>query len=356
MDNSNVKKILVVELAGIGDLVMATPALKALREKFPDAYVGILVIGRAVELAEGLPYVNEVFVFDIEYTGIDNLFRNKAVFKTYKTIRELHCKRFDLLINLEHISTWPGALKMAALFSMIGARYKLGRDTDGRGFFFNLKVPESVRDHKHEVEANLEVVRLLGADVSEVKLEAPVFDEDRKYVDDFFSAYDLGKKYLLIGLNPGSFRFYDRWPCDRWVRLCECLIEKYKCIIVVTGGESEKGLVGDITTRLKDKPVVPAINFTLKQLAALIERLDLFITGDSGPMHIAAAAGTRLIALFGPGDVHKFSPYTSRDKYIIIRKEINCPRPCYKFKCQNNQCMGLITVQDVSQAAEELLK
>ena len=143
MDINEVNKILILQLAGIGDLVIATPTLKALRTKFKDAYIGLLVVSRSTQLIEGGPYIDDLFILDIRDTGLRNLFKKGAFIKVFKTIKELHQKKFDMLINLEHISSWTGAFKMAFLFRLIGAEFRVGRDTDGRGFFFRLIVESS---------------------------------------------------------------------------------------------------------------------------------------------------------------------------------------------------------------------
>ena len=350
-----IKKILILQLAGIGDLVMATPTLKALRERFRDAHIKLLVISRSAQLIKGCPYIDDLFILDIEHTNLKTLFEKGAITKAYRAIKELHQEKFDMLINLERISSWPGAFKMGVLFSFIGAKYKVGRDTDKRGFFFNFKIKENSQERRHAVETNLDVARALGARVREVKLELPLFDKDREFISRFLSPCDILDTDLLIGLNPGSFRFYGRWFKERWVRLANKLVEEYGCKIIITGGESERELINEIAKLIDKKSIITAINLTLKQLTALIERFNLFITNDTGPMHIAAATQTPLIALFGPGDIHKFFPYGNSDKCLIVRKEVSCQRPCYKFKCKNRKCMELITVEDVMKAVRGIL-
>ncbi len=344
-----------MQIAGIGDLVIATPTLKALKTRFKDAYVGLLVISRSAQLIEGCPYIDDLFVLDIKYPNLINLFERKSFIKTYKTIKKLHQQKFDMLINLQRTDSWGGSFKMAILFWLIGAKYRVGRDTDGRGFFFNFKIKESSQEYKHEVEANLDVARALGENIEEAKLEVPIFEEDRIFISNFLNRHDISDKDLLIGLNPGAFRPFRRWPEKRWAQLANRLIGKYSCKIIITGHKSEKKIMDEIANLIEKKSIIVAKNLSLKQLAALIERFNLFITNDTGPMHIAVATKTSLIALFGPGDIHKFSPYCNSDKSVVIRKEVNCRRPCHKFKCGSQKCMKLITVEDVMKAVEGIL-
>ncbi|MFH1783741.1 MAG: glycosyltransferase family 9 protein [bacterium] len=350
-----IKKILIVQLAGIGDLVMATPTLKALRTRFKDAFIGLFVISRSAELIRGCPDVDNLFVLDIQHTDLMELFRKGNFIKIYKTIKELHQQRFDMLINLEHISSWVGAFKMAIIFWLIGAKYKVGRDTDGKGFFFNFKVKETLHGKKHTVESNLDVARLLGADVNEVKLEVPIFEEDIKFVSNFLAQYGVSGKDLLIGLNPGTFCQSRRWFEKYWSQLADRLFEKYDCKIIITGHSSERKMINNITGSIGKKSVIVATDLNLKQITALIKRLNLFITNDTGPMHIAVATETPLIGLFGPSDIYKFSPYYKSDRYSILRKEVDCPRPCDKIECEDRKCMELITPGDVMKQAERTL-
>jgi ADP-heptose:LPS heptosyltransferase len=326
-----------------------------LRAHFKEAHIGLLVISRSAELIKDCPYIDDLFILDIKYTRLRDLFRGKALIRVYRTIKKLHQQKFDMLINLQRTSSWGGSFKMAILFWLIGGKYKVGRDTDGRGFFFNFKIKESSQEHKHEVEANLNVARALGANIDEVKLELPIFDEDRIFISNFLTRHDISDKDLLIGLNPGAFHPSRRWLEKRWAQLANRLIGKYSCKIIIISHKTEKKIVDGIANLIEKKPIIVAKNLSLKQLAALIEKLDLFITNDTGPMHIAVATQTPLIALFGPGDIHSFSPYCSSNKSVIIRKEVNCRRPCRKFKCRSRKCMELITVEDVMKAVEGIL-
>ncbi|MEE9118705.1 MAG: glycosyltransferase family 9 protein, partial [Calditrichia bacterium] len=186
-------------------------------------------------------------------------------------------------------------------------------------------------------------------------LEVPVFDEDREFVSDFLAQNNISDKDLLIGLNPGAFRSSRCWFNERWAQLADWLIEEYGSKVIITGGESEREMINEIVNSMKKKSAIIATDFTLKQLAALLEKLNLFITNDTGPMHIATAMQTPLIAIFGPGDVYRVPPYCQRDRAVILRKDVDCERPCYQFKCNDRKCMELITTDDVIKAVKRTL-
>ncbi|MCM8800410.1 MAG: glycosyltransferase family 9 protein [Candidatus Omnitrophica bacterium] len=349
-----VKKILVVQLAGIGDLVMATPTLRALRNLFPCAYIGLLVLSRSADLIKGLPYIDEVFALDIRFTDIMSLFYKGAFLRVFKVLKELNRHRFDMLINLEEISSFKGALKMALLFWFIGSKYKVGRDTDGRGFFFNIKVEEKTQDKLHAVEANLRVAKRLGAEIKDKGLEIPLSFKERKAIEDLLRDNNISPQELLIGLNPGAFRPSRRWPKEYWIGLAERIIEEYKGKVIIIGEIIKQKDLDRLKQEIKNNILI-ADKLSLKGLSALIERLNLFITNDSGPMHIAVAVNTALIAIFGPGDVDKFFPYTSPERYILLRKPVDCLRPCERFSCRDLKCLRVITPEDVMQAVKKML-
>ena len=350
-----IDKILILQLAGIGDLVLATPTLKALRTRFKDAYIGLLVISRTAQLIKGCPDIDDLFVLDIRDTSLRNLLKKGAFIKVYKTTKELRKKRFDMLINLEHISSWIGSFKIAVLFWLIGAKYRVGRDTDKRGFFLNFKIRENSNEPKHAVEANLDVARALGANIEKITLEVPIFEEDKTYISNFLAQRGVSDTDLLVGLNPGTYRPYGRWFKERWTQLAHWLIEERGYKVIITGGEGEREMINEIANLTEKKSAITATDFTLKQFSALLERLNLFIASDTGPMHIAAAMQPPLIALFGPGDIHKFSPYCHSNNCMVVRKEVDCQRPCYKFRCNDRKCMELITIDDVINAVKRVL-
>ncbi len=342
----NIQKILVIKLAGIGDIILATPALRALRRKFPQAYIALLTTPRAAEIIKGSPYLDELFFLSStskNLGGVINL------------IRSLRRKRFDVAINLYNLFTLRGAFKVALLMYLIGVRYRVGRDTDSRGFFYTIKVPDERFSERHEVEYNLDVVQALGADIKDKKLEIPISDKDREYVQEFLKQNGIGEDDLVVGLNPGAFRPSRRWGKESFARVGDELVKRYQAKIIITGGPEEIELAQKIADMIKIELIIATGEVTIKQLVSLIERCNLFISNDTGAMHMAAAMKTPLVALFGPGLLARYGPYGDRNRYVVVKKDVECS-PCYKFKCRKHLCMKLITVEDVLQAAEELLR
>jgi ADP-heptose:LPS heptosyltransferase len=350
-----IKNILILQLGGIGDLALSVPALKAIRQRFNKSCISLLVISRSSELIRESAYIDRLFVFDIYYTNILSLFKGKALVGVLKTIRQLRRSGFDMAVNLENIASFKGALKMALLFWLIGPKYKVGRDTDGRGFFFDLKIKENSRQARHEVEFNLDVARALGASVSQINLELPIGSEEKDSIREFLCKNNFSQDELIFGLNPYAFNPLHRWPRQRWADLADRLIEEYHCRIIFIGQDGDGENIRNITRDMKNASLA-VTQFNLRELTALIARFNLFITNETGPMHIAAAVQTPMVVLFGPTDINKFSPYCRPDKCQILRKELSCRDKCDDRHCrQNNMCLDLISVEDVLEAVRRIL-
>lgn len=350
--SADIKNILLVQLAGIGDLVMATPAISAIRERFPDAYIALLTTGRTKDLLKNSKDLNRIFSLDYEGRfRISSLFNQGNV----RAIGELRRQKFDLAVNLYQIYSLKGALQLWLLFKLIKIKFTAGRDTAGKGFFLNLKTEEIPVRSEHEVESNLHLVELLGAKAQTKNLQLDIDSADGNFIAKLLAGYGVCDKDLLIGINPGSaWRLTRRWLPERFAQTADEIINKYPAKIVLTGSREEAGLSDEIISLMKRKIINTAGKLNIAQLVALIKRCNLYISTDSGPLHIAAAVKTPLIALFGPGNKRYF-PYAESNKFTIVKKDVECS-PCYRIKCNDHRCMELITVGDVLEAVGEQLK
>ena len=172
-------KILIVNLGGIGDVLLSMPALRALRKLYPNAHIAFLGVPRTCELAMFFCLFDETMSF-AAYDERYRRFSFKRMMETLKLLFFLRRQQFDMIINMRTLVSWMSAFKMALIFSFIGAKYRVGRDTAGRGFFLNIKIRETAFGEKHEMEYDLDTVAALGADVSdrEIHLDIERFDTE----------------------------------------------------------------------------------------------------------------------------------------------------------------------------------
>jgi len=263
----------------------------------------------------------------------------------------LRRSRFDLVIDFR------GDFASLLVAYMCGATYSVGYNIRGKGILLTVKL--KVQKNKHEIERCLDVVRAIGANTKNRNPILIISDEDRSFAQNFLELNGISKKDLVIGIHPGAPFPPRRWPKERFAQVADELMKRHKAKIIFFGSPDEVWLTNEIIGLMKEKPINAAGKTTIKKLAALIRKCDLFIGNDSSPMHIAAAMKVPVIALFGPGEYPRFAPYG--EGHVVIRKVLKCS-PCEQYmygdKCKRGiaYCMNAITVQEVMRAAEKLIK
>jgi len=347
---SNPKKILVIKLIAIGDLVVALPTLRALKKSFPKSHLAILVTPRVKEVVEGCSYLDEIIYYDI-------LGKDKGIKGLCKIISQVHKKRFDLVIELD---LYYRITSLISYFSRIKNRVGFDLPGQGKKQLYTIKVPYLI--DKHEVEAFLEAAKKVGADISDKELvEIWVSDEDKKYVTKLLLKAGIGSEDVLVGIHPGTgaSAISRRWSVEKFGKLADWIIEKYGAKVIFTGVPSEVELVNESIKFMTMKPIVAAGKTNLKQFAEIARRCKLFIVADTGPLHVAAAMKTRVIGIYGPNTPKKWGPYGKG--HITIYKTLECS-PCTKVylgqvsKCKHPICMEKISVEEVKNAVEKILQ
>jgi heptosyltransferase-2 len=344
------RNILLIKLVAIGDLVLCLPTIGALRKSFPKSHIAVLVTPRVREVVEGCPFLDEIIYYDI-------LNKDRGVGGVLRIVREIRKREFDLVIELDHY------YRITTLLSYLaGIKNRVGFSLPGQGrrSLYTVRVPYLT--NRHEVEAFLEAAKQVGADVLDkglVKIWVP--PEDRQHVNEFLDKQQITEEESLVGIHPGTgpSAVSRRWSPDKFAQLADWLIMEQGVRVVITGSPSEVNLAEAIAERMTTEPTIATGNTNLKQFAEIAQRCRLFISVDTGPLHIAAAMGTRVIGLYGPNTPAKWGPYG--DGHVTIYKALECS-PCTRqylgqvSKCRNPICMDAITVEDVKAAVLQLLK
>jgi ADP-heptose:LPS heptosyltransferase len=341
----NVRNILVVNLGGIGDVLLSTPALRALKDAYPDAEISLLVVPRVAELVRDLSYIDNVFEIEMRWS---------AVLKDILLLFTLRSRKFDIAINMRTLVTSNSARKMKLLFNIISSRVSAGRDTDGSGDFFGIKIPETRIGKRSEMEYDIETVAALGADVKDRMINISIDKVYADTVDRLLKERGIKKSDRLIGIHPGG-RPSHRWPLTNFAKVIEELHRKTPCKFVITGDENEKGLATELARSAAGSAIELAGALNVKELAALIKRCEILISNDTAPIHIAAILKTPVVSLFGPGDVVRFDPKNISDRAVTISKNMRCA-PCEKIECKDRKCLDAITVEEVVAAALRFMK
>ncbi|MBN1793516.1 MAG: lipopolysaccharide heptosyltransferase II [Candidatus Omnitrophica bacterium] len=334
------KKILIIKIGALGDVILAVPGIRAIREKYRQAHITVLVGEEAAPVIRRCPYIDNIIIYER-----DLLDRDPAAFM--KFIARLQKESFDMSFDLQN----NRRSRLLAFAAFIPKRY--GYKNGKYSFLLNHGVPV-VNKQMRPVPHQFHMLHFFGMSSTREDLEFWIKKEDERAIDQLLQEGWTAHDSLLIGINPGSS---DRWTSKRWplrnfVRLCDELA-KMNIRVIFTGTETDKNVIKEIIASTKAKPVDASGRTSLFELGALIKRCAVFVTADSAPLHIAAAVQTPFVALFGPTDPERHLPPAK--KYVVLHKKVRCA-PCYKPECNSDlRCLKKITVDEVLKAIKGLL-
>jgi ADP-heptose:LPS heptosyltransferase len=317
-------RLLVVKLADIGDVMTATPALRALRQSLPSAHITLLTTPRAVDAMSGLPYVDDIIVLDrFPYVRPWDALRRAALSAGWRFLRTLRAGRFDSILFMHHMTTRWGSLKHAALALASGAQQRIGLD-NGRGWFLTQRVVDRGFGAVHEVDYWLEVVAVLSAYTADRRMEVVIGDNEQRQAAAALAELGPAAENGFAVLHPGSGGFVvsRRWPAERFAAVGDGLWQRHALPIVLVGGPDEVVLAQQVAGGMHCPVLNLAGRTTIPQLAAVLARSCLFVGGDSGVMHVAVAAGAPVVALFGPTNEQAWGPYNpagSGLRSVVVR-------------------------------------
>lgn len=315
-------------------MVLLTPALRALKIAYPQSHLVLLIRPLVAGLMATHPYVDQVMV-----DSKGRRFNRLPSF--YKSVSEIRRSDFDLAVVLH-----PTSFRNVLIPFLAGIPERIGSNVSGRGILLTRTCAD--RTDLHEVHRYLRVLELIGIHEPNAKLEFWHTDADRHAVSQILAAHGISPKEYLIGVNLGTTWRTKRWDLEDFAEVITQVQKRFGARILLTGSPTEIPL-GEALTQIAKVETINLIGkTTLMQLGALIESCDLYLTCDSGPMHIAAAAGTPTIALFGPTSPIRHGPYG--ENHEVIEKPVEC-RPCYKRKCmrkdQPHLCMTEINPNEI---------
>lgn len=345
MDKFN--RVLVINLGGIGDLLLSTPALKALKNANPLARISILIVPRCYELVGEFTFIDDIFIFDKRLVPF-------GLFKNFLLLCILRSNNYDLLINMRTLVSARSAVFMNALITLINPRFKAGRDTDGRGRFFDISITETLKGEKYERDYDIELVKALGVEVKHPRIDFQIKPAELDRLNRILEANGISGNEVIVGVHPGGAPSH-RWPIEKFSYSMREIAKKIDCKFVVSADKKEKFLAKQLEKQSGLKVINLAGKLGIKELAGLISRCRLYITNDSGPMHIAAVLGVPMIAIFGPGYLIRFDPRNITDKAVVFKAEVKC-QPCDRQACLKMDCFKDISAQEVANAALGLLK
>ncbi|HMK44531.1 MAG TPA: glycosyltransferase family 9 protein [Dissulfurispiraceae bacterium] len=330
----NKRRFLVVSTTGIGDTLWGTPAIAALRTTFPDCYIGVLTNRAGMEVLTHNPSIDDLFLFSKGSRGILSF---------SILIRRLRAEKFDTAIVF-HASDRI----VLPLCVLAGASNVIGFVNRHKGLDKLLTIPVAPLPGIHAVEARFALMRSLGVQQGDEKLILNLTEEERIAARRKLVSCGIDANAIIIGMHPGAQDVFKRWPLNYFQEVGNALRQHIPCRIIITGGESESSLARSLASKIDD-----ALSFagqlSLRETAALISKMSLLISNDTGPMHIASAVGTPLVALFCATESTICGPYKT-DNALVIQKQKTCS-PCVGKKCKMPSCLEQITPKEVIEAA-----
>ncbi len=343
-------EILVVKLSAIGDVVHTLPALESIRAAYPESHITWLVEENAQDIIRGHPCLDYIIVSKRK-RWMRGLLRRRTCLQTLgeiiSFIKELRDRKYDLVIDFQ------GLFKSGILTILSGGKRRIGYDKT-REFsyvFLNERIPPCDPD-LHAVDRYLNLAGNLGGEVSGPGSLIPVAKKDVAYVKEFLGNNGIYGSHRIIAVHPGSGWATKLWDQEKFGPLCDRIIDAFDTRIIFTGDKNDRSMIEKITSEMRGKVFNSAGMLSLRELAHLLSLADLMITTDTGPMHIASAMDTPVVAIFGPTAPWRTGPYG--EGHTVIRSDLACS-PCFKKKCDTKRCMGEIAVDDVFSAVARKL-
>jgi heptosyltransferase-3 len=335
---NEVKKILLIRTDRIGDVVLSLPMLPVLKKHFPAAEISVMVRNYTRDIVAGHSCVSEIIPWE------QNGERSVAFY-----VDLLKQKRFDIVII-----PYPRFL-LALIVFLAGIPLRVGTGYRWYSFLFNAKVYEHRKDAlRHEAEYNLNLLKAVGIEeTGRPEFELTIPDAVQKKIDARLAADSVGRFAVL---HPGSGGSARDWPPENFAGLGDALRSDENLTIILTGGSHEQAVTTAVAGKMKTAPVDYTGKFSLQELGALYARATLFVSNSTGPLHIASAVGTPVVAFYPPivqCSAVRWGPYTQR-KRVFTADAGQCPL-CHGGQCRSDICMQQITVDQVVAGIKDLL-
>ncbi|MFH1189434.1 MAG: glycosyltransferase family 9 protein [Candidatus Omnitrophota bacterium] len=320
IDRACVKRTLVITLSNLGDIILTTPVVAALRREFPASRIDVLVGPAGKEVFEKDPSIFKVIIYD-KHMPITDKRRLQLKLKKLK---------YDLVVDLRN----------TVLGLLIGPKYRTATIQH-----FPSGVIHSIDKHLHRLKS-------LGIENCERRTYLHITPEDEAYTSDLLRSSGVRGSFVVV--NPGARSHLKRWTQEGFAALADRIAEECKADIVFIGSKEDEAVVSGVIRKMKAKSHDFTGKTNVRQLGALLKRSKLLITNDSAPLHLGCAAGTRVLAVFGPTDPGKYGPTGELD--AVVNKKLFCS-PCEEAVCKSNyECMSLISSADVFDSAKIMIE
>lgn len=330
--------VLIIKLRYIGDVLLATPTVRAVKTARPDVRITMMVNRGTEDVLSGNPNVDEIVILD-----------KGSLAAQWRLIAGLRRRRFDTVIDL------TDGDRSAFLSWVSGAPVRIGFNDEHRwrGRCYTEVVP-AVPGVRHRIDRDLEALKPMNIQAGSTYPQLWLTPDEENSADRLLVQLGLRPSQSIVILQPGARYWFKAWPPERFAELADRLTTEYHCQVLIGGSRQDGGLAQKVRQMAKSRPTIIAGSTTIKQFAAIAKKSALFVGSDSGAMHIATALDTPVVALFGPSDPREWGPRGGPAE--VIYKALDC-RACFHPTCQRGEqnCMRLITIDEVMMAAARLM-
>jgi heptosyltransferase-2 len=331
------EKILIRGPNWVGDAVLAIPAIRAVRERFPSAEITLMVRPWVAGLFTSASYVDNVWSEE----------KPQGLSAWTHIMKQLRARKFDLALLL------PNSFESALMMFLGRIPKRVGYATDGRRWMLTNCIKPGNKQ-QHQVHYYLDLVKVLSASVTRPSIEIEATAEERSMARRLLATEGIPARAGFLVLNPGAaYGSAKRWHEDRFASVADELARDFGMHVVLIGSKNEQPIAEQIRRSIGARSAVLTGKTTLETLIGVLAESSLMITNDSGPMHIAAALGVPTVAVFGSTDDRVTAPYGPRTR--VVKHAVDCS-PCLLRECPiDHRCMNRVSVEDVCRAARELI-
>ncbi len=342
------KKILIANTYGIGDVLFSTPFLKNLRLAYPKAHITYLCNLRAKDILSTNPDINELKIY--ERSQWYARYKKNPVdyyWGWVKFIQELRHEQYDVVFDFSlnaSVGFW---------WIMAGIPKRIGYDFKGRGQWLNVKLPLQGFEDRPVVQHYLDLLRLLNIPTAVESMQLTIPQEDIQWAKEALIPIGHHRPCVALvlggGASWGKEGKYRRWSIDKFAQLADKIVEQLNAVVILVGDSSEADLAKELLVMVKH-PMVNLVGQTsLMQMAALFKSCRMVVGNDSGSLHIAVAAGSHVVSIFGPVDPIVYGPYPVQG-HVAVHTKLPC-QPCYRrfrmTNCQHTSCLRDLTIEEV---------
>ena len=344
-----VKKALIIRHKAIGDIILVTAFIRALKKALPEAEIDMVVEPMGIEVLRGNPNLSRMIVYEknrLKKAPLGVKIRDTAAFYA-----GLAGRKYDIVFDL-----W-GNLRTALMSFLTGARWRVGFNFRGRKYFYNVVVKPD-QPPKYNAFYHMDLLKAIGIPDDGGKTDFYLEDADIKYADNFYQSINVKSGDTLFGLNGAGTWITKRWPEYKFAQLADIIIRSFKeKKIIIIWGPGERPMAEKILSLIKEdkKDVFLAPQTTLKQLGAVLQRMDAFVSNDGAPNHLATALDVPSVTVFGPTNYRSWVP-SGNNRHLEVHSTIACA-PCDRMECPTAiECMNGIDPQEVFLKMKPLLK